>query len=144
MILLIILLLAGLGALGYAASLLLQTKSFEVPALAGVPEDEALNQIAGNGWEIDTLRERSDTFPELDTVIRTMPGAGVELDEGEPFTLVLSDGPEFRTLPELEGLPFDAALAQLAGLGLNGVEGPERLFSETIETESIDLVAGSG
>ena len=137
MVLLIILLLAGLGALGYAASLLFQTKSFEVPALAGVPEDEALNQIAGNGWEIDTLRERSDTFPDLDTVIRTVPGAGVELDEGEPFTLVLSDGPEFRTLPELEGLPFDAALAQLAGLGLNGVEGSERLFSETIETESV-------
>ena len=95
-ILLVLLLLAGLGALGYAGSLLLQTKSFEVPVLAGVPEDEALNQIAGNGWEIDTLRERSDSFPQLDTVIRTIPGPGVELDEGDPFTLVLSDGPEFR------------------------------------------------
>ena len=136
-ILLIVLLLAGLAALGYAGSLLLQTKSFEVPVLAGVPEDEALNQIAGNGWEIDTLRERSDSFPELDTVIRTIPGPGVELDEGEPFTLVLSDGPEFRTLPELEGLPFDAAIAQLAGLGLNGVEAPERLFSETVAAESV-------
>ncbi len=136
-ILLIVLLLAGLAALGYAGSLLLQTKSFEVPVLAGVPEDEALNQIAGNGWEIDTLRERSDSFPELDTVIRTLPGPGVELDEGAPFTLVLSDGPEFRTLPELEELPFDAAIAQLAGLGLNGVEAPERLFSETIAPESV-------
>jgi len=136
-ILLILLLLAGLAALGYAGSLLLQTKSFEVPVLAGVPEDEALNQIAGNGWEIDTLRERSDSFPELDTVIRTIPGPGVELDEGEPFTLVLSDGPEFRELPELEGLPFDAAVAQLAGLGLNGVEAPERLFSETVAVESV-------
>ncbi len=136
-ILLILVLLAGLAALGYAGSLLLQTKSFEVPVLAGVPEDEALNQIAGNGWEIDTLRERSDSFPELDTVIRTLPGPGVELDEGESFTLVLSDGPEFRTLPELEGLPFDAAVAQLAGLGLNGLEAPERLFSETVATESV-------
>ncbi len=136
-ILLIVLLVAGLGALGYAGSLLLQTKSFEVPVLAGVPEDEALNQIAGNGWEIETLRERSDTFPELDTVIRTLPGPGVELDEGASFTLVVSDGPEFRTLPELEGLPFDAAIAQLAGLGLNGVEAPERLFSETVAAESV-------
>ncbi|NKB40853.1 MAG: PASTA domain-containing protein [Ilumatobacter sp.] len=137
MILLIMLLLAGLAALGYAGSLLLQTKSFEVPVLAGVPEDEALNQIAGNGWEIDTLRERSDTFPEFDTVIRTRPGPGIELDEGEPFTLVLSNGPEFRTLPELEALPFDAAIAELAGLGLSGVEAPERLFSETVAPESV-------
>lgn len=136
-ILLIMLLLAGLAALGYAGSLLLQTKSFEVPVLAGVPEDEALNQIAGNGWEIDTLRERSDTFPEFDTVIRTRPGPGIELDEGEPFTLVLSNGPEFRTLPELEALPFDAAIAELAGLGLSGVEAPERLFSETVAPESV-------
>ena len=96
-----------------------------------------MNQIAGNRWEIETLRERSDTFPELDTVIRTLPGPGVELDEGASFTLVVSDGPEFRTLPELEGLPFDAAIAQLAGLGLNGVEAPERLFSETVEAESV-------
>ena len=136
-ILLIVLLIAGLAALGYAGSLLLRTKSFEVPVLAGVPEDEALNQIAGNGWEIDTLRERSDSFPELDTVIRTVPGPGVELDEGEPFTLVVSDGPEFRTLPELEGLPFDAAIAQLAGLGLDGVEAPDRLFSETVANGSV-------
>jgi len=136
-ILLVIVLLAGLGALAYAGSVLLRTKSFEVPVLAGVPEDEALNQIAGNGWEIVTLRERSDSFPEFDTVIRTDPGAGAQLDEGETFTLVLSDGPEFRTLPEIGGLPFDAAAAQLAGLGLNAVEAPERLFSETVAAEGV-------
>jgi serine/threonine-protein kinase len=50
---------------------------------------------------------------------------------------VLSDGPEFRTLPELEQLPFDAAVAQLAGLGLNGIEGLAREFSETVVAESV-------
>ena len=136
-VLLVVLLLAGLGALGYAGSLLLQPKSFEVPALAGVPDDEALNQIAGNDWEITVEKERSDSFPEPDTVIRTIPGPGVELEEGEPFTLVLSAGPEFRTLPELDGLPFEAAVTQLASLGLIGTEAPEREFSETVAIDSV-------
>ncbi|MGA9277591.1 PASTA domain-containing protein, partial [Ilumatobacter sp.] len=133
----VLLLLVGLGALAYAGSLLLQTKSFTVPVLAGVSEAEALNQISGNGWELETVRERSDSFPEPDTVIRTAPGAGVELDEGEPFTLVLSDGPEFRSLPELDELPFNAAVTELADLGLIGIEGDDREFSETVPAEAV-------
>ena len=136
-ILLVVLLLAGLGALGYAGSLLLQPKSFEVPVLAGVPDDQALNQIAGNDWDITIETERSDSFPELNTVIRTLPGPGVELQEGEGFTLVLSAGPEFRELPELNGLPFDSAITQLASIGLIGVEGPDREFSEDVPVDSV-------
>jgi beta-lactam-binding protein with PASTA domain len=136
-ILLVLLLLAGLGALAYAGSVLLETKSFEVPVLAGVSENEAMNQIVGNDWLVSTSGERSDTFPEPDTVIRTDPGPGVELEEGEPFTLVLSEGPEFRILPEIAALPFDAAVAQLAGLGLSGLEAPAREFSETVAVESV-------
>lgn len=136
-ILLVLLLLAGLGALGYAGSLLVQTKSFEVPVLAGVSENEAMNQIVGNEWMVTTSGERSDTFPEPDTVIRTNPGPGVELEEGRAFTLVLSEGPEFRILPEIASLPFDTAVAQLAALGLSGLEAPEREFSETVPVESI-------
>ncbi|MGB3734296.1 MAG: PASTA domain-containing protein, partial [Ilumatobacter sp.] len=136
-ILLVLLLLIGLGALGYAGSLLLQPKSFAVPVLAGVPDDEALNQIAGNDWEITVEMERSDSFPEVDTVIRTVPGPGVELEEGEGFTLVLSAGPEFRLLPELDGLPFAAAQTQLTSLGLIGVEGPEPEFSEDTAVGSV-------
>jgi beta-lactam-binding protein with PASTA domain len=136
-VLLLLLLVAGLGALGYAGSLLVQAKSFEVPALAGVSEDEAMNQIVGNAWLVTTSGERSDTFPEFDTVIRTDPGPGVELEEGQSFRLVLSEGPEFRILPEIASLPFDAAFGQLAGLGLSGLEAPEREFSETVAVGSI-------
>jgi eukaryotic-like serine/threonine-protein kinase len=103
-----------------------------VPALSGVDESAALNQILDNDWEISTERERSDTFPEVDMVIRTVPAAGVELEEGEPFVMVLSDGPEFRQLPELDGLPIEAATAALNGLSLVGVEAAERVFSEDL------------
>ncbi|WP_420450955.1 PASTA domain-containing protein [Ilumatobacter sp.] len=151
---LVVLLVVGLAALGYAGSLLLATKSFTVPSLAGVPRDEALNQIAGNDWRVVTEPERSDSFPETGTVIRTDPGAGTELDEGSDFLLVLSAGPEFRTLPELTELGVDAAAARLSELGLTAREADERTFSETVDAGTVvswqvegdvggDLVAGA-
>ncbi|MEM9041864.1 MAG: PASTA domain-containing protein [Actinomycetota bacterium] len=132
-ILLSIVFLAGLGALAYAGSLLLATKSFEVPVLAGTNVDEARNLIAGNDWNLTEQRERSDDFPEPDTVIRTEPGPGVEIDEGGDLTIVVSDGFEFRELPDSTGLPVADAIAQLDALRIGAQEAPERLFSETVE-----------
>lgn len=131
-VLLVLLLLAGLGGLAYAGSLLLETKSFEVPVLAGTSEGLARNQIEGNDWEITVERERSDTFPEPGTVIRTEPGPGVDLEEGESITLVLSDGFEFRSLPDVSNLTAEAARAQLEDLLLVVTEAPEREFSEEV------------
>ena len=53
------------------------------------------------------------------------------LDEGEVFVMYVSDGPELRTLPELDGLPLEEALSMLTDLRLNAVEGPPE-FSETV------------
>jgi serine/threonine-protein kinase len=131
-VLIALLVVAGLVALGFAAWLLLRTKSFEVPDLAGTPESEARNLVAPNDWEIAVERERSDDFPVLDTVIRTDPEPGTMLDEGETIVFVLSDGPEFRTLPEVAELDLATAVERLTGLGLVVVEVPERVFSETV------------
>ena len=136
-VVLVLLLLAGLGGLGYAASLLLQTKSYDVPELAGATEGEARNLIEGNGWDIGVARERSDAFPDLDQVIRSEPGPGTELEEGEPITLVLSDGFQFRSLPDVTDLTVDAAIAQLASLRLEAVEAPERVFSEEVPAGTV-------
>ncbi|MEL6892942.1 MAG: PASTA domain-containing protein, partial [Actinomycetota bacterium] len=136
-VLLVVVLLAGLAGLGYAATLLFQPKSFAVPALAGQPVDRALNQIAGNGWEISYEFERSDSFPTPEQVIRTEPEPGAELEEGEPFLIVRSQGPEFRLLPEVVDRSFDEAAVELTGLGLRVVEAPEREFSETLALGSV-------
>ena len=136
-VLLVLLLLAGLGGLGYAASLLLQTKSYAVPELAGATEGEARNLIEGNDWDIGVSRERSDSFPDLDQVIRSEPGPGTELEEGESITLVLSDGFEFRTLPDVADLTVEAATAQLQSLRLEAVEAPERVFSEDVPAGTV-------
>ena len=79
---------------------------YAVPDLVGVEEPVARNQITGNGWEVSVQHERSDVEPRPGHVIRTAPAAGEELTEGEPFLLIVSDGPLFRELPELTGRPY--------------------------------------
>ncbi len=121
----------GIGLLSYAGFLLLRTKSFEVPDLVGVDEAVARNEIAGNGWVIQTERERSDEVPEIDHVVRTSPAAGEMLDEGETFLIVVSDGFELRTLPELTGMTVADATEALTDLRLTPIEAPAE-FSEDV------------
>jgi eukaryotic-like serine/threonine-protein kinase len=130
------LVVAGLVALGVAAFLLLRTESFEVPDLVGVDEAVALNEVAGNGWVIETNRERSDEVPEIDHVVRTIPPAGEMLAEGETFVIYVSDGPELRTIPELTGVPVSEARAELDELSLSLVEAGSE-FSEDVPAGSI-------
>lgn len=128
--------LVGIGLLSYAGWLLLRTKSFEVPDLTGVEESVALNEIAGNGWVIETERERSDEVPEIDHVVRTVPVAGEMLDEGATFVIVVSDGFELRTLPDLTGMALSDAVATLTELRLVPVEAPAE-FSEEVPAGSV-------
>lgn len=128
--------LVGIGALSFAGWLLLRTKSYEVPDLTGVDEAVALNEISGNGWEIQTERERSDEVPDIDHVVRTIPAAGEKLDEGETFVMYVSDGPELRTLPEFAGTPLDEAVATIEELALVAAEQPAE-YSETVAAGSV-------
>jgi serine/threonine-protein kinase len=116
--------------------LLLRTKSYEVPDLVGVDEAVALNEISGNGWVVETDRERSDEVPEVDHVVRTNPVAGEMLDEGDTFVIVVSDGPELRTIPELAGMTLDDVQATLADLRLLVIEAPP-VFSETVPAGTV-------
>jgi len=135
-LLLALVILVCLGALGYAGWLLVRTKSYEVPDLVGVEETVALNEISGNDWIIETEHERSDDVPDIDHIVRTDPAAGVILDEGEIFVVYVSDGPELRTLPELEGLTQEEALGMLTELSLVAIEVPPE-FSETVPAGSV-------
>lgn len=126
----------GLVALSVAGFMLLRTKSYEVPDLVGVDQAVAVNEVSGNDWVIETERERSDEVPEVDHVVRTIPAAGEMLDEGETFVIVVSDGPELRTIPELAGMALTDVQAALTELRLVIVEGTAE-FSETVPAGSV-------
>ncbi len=131
-ILLGLLVAAALVVLGILAfnSDMFQRPSYVVPDLTGMPVAEAQNLIAANDWEVDVQSERSDEQPEVGAVIRTAPAAGVELAEGEPFLMVVSEGPLLRELPDSTGKPLSEAQTALASLRL-GVETVEQ-FDEAV------------
>ncbi|MEY3805316.1 MAG: hypothetical protein RIR69_128 [Actinomycetota bacterium] len=88
-----------------------------VPALVGVLEAEARNQIAEFGWGITIVKERSD---EVDTgeVIRTDPVTGTQVAKRDSITLFISEGRTLSTLIEVTGLTGTEAIAKLEALGL--------------------------
>jgi len=135
-LLLVLVVLVGIAAIGYAAYLLVRTKSYEVPDLVGVSESVARNQVAGNGWDIVTEHERSDVQRGIGDVIRTDPVAGAVLDEGATITFVISDGPKLRSLPGLRGIPLADAQARLEGLELDWIVRAAQ-FDEEIPADSV-------
>jgi serine/threonine-protein kinase len=143
--------LVALGALGYLAYVLFRTPTHEVPELVGQTETEARIQTAEFDWEIDVQHERSDEEPDPGDIIRTAPEAGERLAEGEPFLVIVSDGPEFRTMPDVTGATLADAETTLAELGLSTLPPTEANDEEvpvgTVISWSVpaqpELVAGA-
>jgi beta-lactam-binding protein with PASTA domain/serine/threonine protein kinase len=129
-IVLSVIVLAALAVLGVLATQLFRTPVYRVPDLIGMPEAEAENLIATNGWEVSQERQRSDVVPVVGQVVRTAPQAGIDLAEGEPFLIVVSDGPTLRELPESTGVLFSEAQTRLIERGLD-VE-PVEQFDEVV------------
>lgn len=118
LIVIALIVVAALVTLGVLATQLFKTPVYVVPDLRDLPEAEALNLIATNEWEVSIERERSDDVPVVGHVVRTVPAAGVELAEGEPFLMVVSLGPTLRELPEATGMPASEIQTLLVQRGL--------------------------
>ena len=114
---------------------LLVTPTHEVPLLAGRVEAEAINAITPFQWEVTIERERSDLEPSAGNVIRTAPVAGTVLAEGEFLTIVVSDGPLLRELPETTGRTQDEALSLLESSGF--VPFVETMANEVIPSGEV-------
>lgn len=117
------------GVIG--ARVLLATPMYEVPALSGVAEAEALNIVTPFEWEVSVTSERSDEQPIAGAVIRTTPPAGEQLREGGMFTLVVSEGPVLRELPEVTAMQGGDALSLLDNAGFQPFT--EIVYNEVIE-----------
>jgi beta-lactam-binding protein with PASTA domain/serine/threonine protein kinase len=111
---LVLVLLAGAGAGAYFT--VLNPKN-PVPALAGLTEAEARNQISQFGWKINLVRERNDDVA-AGQVIRTDPVLGANLAKRDTLTVVVSQGPTLSVLVEVTGLTAEEATAKITELGL--------------------------
>jgi len=109
----------AIGVVGSWVYIRSQVPSHAVPdELVGAQQDEALDLIGGNGWNIVTQRDYYDDTEEGE-IVRTVPEPGTSLREGETLTLHVSLGPPLVAVPhDLVGLSQEDAEARLATAGL--------------------------
>jgi beta-lactam-binding protein with PASTA domain len=91
----------------------------EVPEVAGVPEDKAVQRLKDAGFVPTIANYYSDDVP-VDIVIGTSPAAHEIVSQGGEVEVQVSIGPEFQEVrvPDVRGKTLAKARAQLEALGL--------------------------
>ena len=110
----------AIGVVGSWIYIRTQVPSHTVPGeLVGAQQDEVVEMIGGNGWNIVTQRDYYDNTDEGE-IVRTVPEPGASLREGETLTLHVSLGPPLVPVPQdLVGLSEQEAEDRLATAGLS-------------------------
>jgi eukaryotic-like serine/threonine-protein kinase len=100
-----------------------------VPGVAGRKQDVAENMMEEAGFKTDVRREASDSVDE-GRVISTQPGENTQLQKGKTVVLIVSEGPEQVSVPDLVGDQEDDARSALADAGLKADVSEEESESE--------------
>ena len=100
-----------------------------VPGVAGRKQDVAENMMEEAGFKTDVRREASDSVGE-GRVISTQPGENTQLQKGRTVVLIVSEGPEQVSVPDLVGDQEDDARGALADAGLKADVSEEESESE--------------
>jgi len=138
----IVVLVAALGAaIGMLiADLTEPPPTSAVPAVGGLTEDAAVDSLRAQGWEVEVRRIREDGT-EAGQVLRTRPGQGTQLAEGDPITLIVSEGQTEVALPEItRGMTREEASNLLEFSAL--VPTFTERFDEEIEADHVIAVEG--
>jgi eukaryotic-like serine/threonine-protein kinase len=108
-----------------------------VPPVANLRQGQAIRELEDAGLEVTLDREFSDRVAE-DFAIRTVPREGIEVTKGTRVRLLVSDGPEQVTVPDVIGLSRESAESRLRDEGLSAAVEEQ----ESDETEG-DVIAQS-
>src|SRR5918996_5439972 len=126
---LLVLVLAGLGALWYVT----QEDTKTVPDTVGQTLENAVTELQDAGFRTDISR-RNDDSPE-GRVFEQDPAGGEEADEGSAVSIVVSEGPATAEVPDVVDALAEDAREQLedAGFEVNAVE----VFSDRPEGQVV-------
>jgi serine/threonine-protein kinase len=113
-----------------------------VPAVANLPQRQAIKELNDAGLKANVDRESSDTI-RGGLAIRTVPRGGAEVQRGTRVKLFVSSGPEQVTVPDVTGLSRESAEGRLRDEGLT--VSVEEVESDEPEDEVIsqDPVGGT-
>jgi eukaryotic-like serine/threonine-protein kinase len=110
--------------------------------LVGAPVEEAVAAVEGAGFVPVTAEDFSEDV-EAGIVLAVEDDLPAELPRGSEVALVVSAGPEPRTVPtDLAGQPLDGATEALAALGLEAA--PTEAFSDSVEAGLVIEVPEAG
>jgi eukaryotic-like serine/threonine-protein kinase len=112
-----------------------------VPTVRNLPQAQAIDELEERGLRANVDRLSSDDI-RTGLAIRTVPGAGNEVERGERIQLFISSGPELVAVPDVTGLSRDSAEAQISDLGL--VPAVQEQESEGREGEVVAQDPGAG
>ena len=91
----------------------------EVPNLVGLDQEEARRIVEEAGLQLAVVGEKHDpAIPALHIIGQTIP-AGQMVRQGDTIGVVISQGPNFVSIPAIEGLPVTAVEPGLREMGLN-------------------------
>ncbi len=95
----------------------------EVPPLVGLSESQALQRTHELHIQVTSLDYRTDPKPSGQVVAQT-PEPGTVLKQGQDLALTVSTGPQRTPLkvPDVSGMPYEAAVRQLEAMGFTQVE----------------------
>lgn len=120
-------------ALIAAAWYLAQPDNTSVPSVVGLPLNDAVTRVQGDGFKADIVSQPNEEAEG--TVFDQSPSAGREAEEGSQVRLLVSNGPAEVAIPNAVGISETQARDRLAGAGLQA-----KVFEVFSETGPVGVV----
>ncbi|MET0801452.1 MAG: Stk1 family PASTA domain-containing Ser/Thr kinase [Actinomycetota bacterium] len=132
----ILALVAALVAIGWGVWTYLVPHRADVPAVVGVPLDQARDRLSDLGFAVRIADPVHSERIDEGLVLRVQPVAGTSLERGEPVTLVPSLGAPPVRAPDVERMTLEGATTRLERVGL-GIEVARRRHDAEIPEGSV-------
>ena len=127
LVLLLALLLVVAGLTAAAAVLKPWRSTVDVPQIVGLSRDEAAARLEAEDLKIKVEGRTPNETIEADRIVSSRPA---RQQQGKEVTVVLSAGPEERTLPAVAGQPAEEVVKNLSVVGVVVTQNP--VDSETV------------
>ena len=101
-----------------------------VPDVANMTVEEATDRLAASKLEVEATTGETSESVERERVIRSEPGYGEMVDTTTKVVLVVSEGHVPVLIPDLTDWTWEAARAELEGLGLEATASAEQYHDD--------------
>ncbi|MDJ0924362.1 MAG: Stk1 family PASTA domain-containing Ser/Thr kinase [Acidimicrobiia bacterium] len=108
-------------------------EQFPIPNVTDIPIEQARERLTSDGFVVGTETPQDSQDIAAGLVISQSLPAGTEADPGTVINLVVSAGPRFLTVPDLEGVPRTTAEEELTRLGFEDVVVEDEFSDEMLE-----------